>query len=184
MYYNSCYLKLFAMQGLEDGDRVLFVDGADTLIMSDPGRVLDLLNMAPLLWVPAEPDRDDPLIPGFCALFDLDPADRTRANDGVFAFEVCAEARQFFSLWRAFSAWSICYGLGDMTAFNLALTVYAGQHMPLTRQWNYLAAYSDSYRTQEGSLLAEDGTEVHILHGAGSGREKFLRVRDQLFQWR
>lgn len=186
MYYNACYLKPFVLDGFEDGDEVIYLDGADTFVLSPIDELFDLLALADLVFVPGEPEREDPMIGGFCEICGIDPADRIRANNGVFAFRVSKETRRFFDLWRAFCGWSVAWGLGDMSSFNLALTIYGERTLAAGRGWNWLVAESETYNVVDAKLMTDHAEQVHVLHGAGSGREDFKKlvpwIRERLWK--
>jgi len=174
---DARYLKPAIYDHYDEGTDVLFMDGADTLVFSAAfSRIFELLKDKPVVLTPAE-EKETTLTPGYRELFHL-KGNIQRYNSGVWAFRVCNEATRFFTLWKAFCAWSIAIGHGDMLAMMMA-AANSDAFVVADRVYNYLPAYP--LNIVDGKPRTPDGEMVKILHGAGDAFLQDARYRKLVF---
>jgi hypothetical protein len=170
-YFKPCLVDCF-----EDGDKVLFLDGADTLVLDDDllNVVFDKLEWEKDLLITMAEEKDTIVTPGYVECFDVDTDKFMRFNSGVFAFKKSDEAMKFFRLWKAFCAWSLAIGHGDQAAFMMALNTLMldSDLFPgvLDIEFNYLPAFP--LNIIDNKVRSAAGKKVVILHGAGGAFER------------
>lgn len=160
---DARYLKPWLINDFEEGDRVLFIDGADAVVYGDIEDIFEQLDQCPVILTPAEQDRETTLCPGFSTLFKTNGIQRY--NSGVWAFRKCAEADAFFNLWKAFCGWSLHIGHGDQLALMKAAS-QTEKFGVVGREWNWLPDYGEP-RWLDDKPFTPEGGAIRILHQAG-----------------
>ena len=162
---DARYMKPTLFDMFNENDTVVFVDGADTLVFDNLDELFDNLNENVLLFTEAE-RKGTSIPPGFLELFPHTTTGIHRFNSGVWGFKKCVEAQGLFSLWKAFSAWSMRIGHGDQLALVMALnTAGTAQFGLADKTYNWLPAFGEF--SVLNSPVTADGTPIKILHGAG-----------------
>ena len=167
MSRDARFLKPTLPDQFQDDDRILFFDGGDILVYGSPEPLF--AGVDNLMVVPAQPDRNGRVLPGWVELFGVAKESIPWWTSGIWMAKVTQETRRFFDLWKALCGWSIAHGEGDMVPFNLAHAVWGvmpGQ-METTRTWHWLPDYGNVVWRGE-KPFTQDGKAVSCIHGAGT----------------
>ena len=188
-----CKPDMFLDRRWSAGDRLLYLDGADVLVMRNPADLFAELDAHPEAVTAARPycqsaitDASDHSVVRAVAGAGADqPA--PHVNNGVVLCRVCPEVRLAMMYWRALLGYVPLLGayqtaagrdprhasnvLGDQRVFNLAIRELraAGKHLDLPPVWNYRSG-SDllKCRIDGGKLIDPTGAEVWIAHATGA----------------
>jgi GT2 family glycosyltransferase len=177
----------------KDGDRLLYLDGADVLVFRDPADLFAEMDAHPEAVTAARPycnsaitDKSDHAVIRAVAGEGSDQPE-PHINNGVVLCRVCPEMRLAASYWRAMLGYVPLLGayqtaagrdprhtsnvLGDQRVFNLAIRELrrAGRHIDLPAAWNYRSGADLLKCVVSGDrLLDPEGAPIWIAHATGS----------------
>jgi len=172
----------------KDGDEVLYLDGADVLVLENPMTLLDLFEASgkALGAHPYEPaaqglsaEHPDQF---FLARLLASAKLGQRYNDGVILARMDCRVRLFMHYWKMVLGHAAYLGtfvgagarrtvVGDQVAFNIcigSLGAY-GEVWDFPKEWNYRGyANVNLCQVNGDGLFTPDGTRVLIAHASGS----------------
>ena len=165
---DARYLKPKMIECYEDNDKVIFLDGADTLVFGDLNVIFQKLDTTEFIATIAEQNKKTTLPNDYYTLFNGRVA---RFNSGVWAFRKGPISNTIFTLWKAFCPWSLSIEHGDQTAYCMALSNCFNDNETevLDETYNYLPMYK--FNLIDEKPVTPDGRIIHILHAAGGARD-------------
>lgn len=173
-----------------DGTEVLYLDGADVMVLENPATLFDMFDHAgpdKLLGAyPYEPQADN-FVPthrshDLLARLTAPVKMGKRYNDGVVIARMGCQVRLFMNYWRMLLGHACYIGtfagvgarrtvVGDQVAFNICIGSLAryGHVLDLPLEWNYRGYQNVNLCTVDGgALYAPRGLRVCIAHASGS----------------
>ena len=188
-----CKPDMFLDPAWSAGDLLMYLDGADVLVLRDPAALFAEIEAHPEAVTAARPycqsaitDNGDHAVVRAVAGHGADKTE-PHINNGVVLCRVCPEMRLAMAYWRALLGYVPLLGayqtaagrdarhtsnvLGDQRVFNLAIRELraAGKHLDLAPAWNYRSgADLLKCRIDGDRLLDPEGAPIWIAHATGS----------------
>ncbi len=189
--------EIFLSDLFEEGDRILYMDSADIIVLCNCQEIFDQLDSSSILAAKADKKKEDKSYHSkfrkdIVKEFKLNPEimkEVPTVNSGVILGRKCEKLNKAMSLWKDMVEFSgfhmkLAKGLiGDQVSFNYVFNSLKKEELIefLPEEYNYNSAKRvNKLKIRSGQVYkpGENGSLIKVVHGSGTKKEMHKKFRE------